>query len=133
MTFQRLTRLVALAVAISIVAVIVRTGGTSALDPLKESGKIAAVAEAQMGARGYDPHLTNTACSPLHGNDPAEANNWDCSAIDRWGDVVRFGASVRSGTITVDPIAGITNDETRYLDGSQRPPVPPPEVYANTP
>jgi hypothetical protein len=133
MTNRRPLHYIAVAVVISVVAIIVRTHGTDALDPQVMSGKIAAVAESQMGARGYDPHLTNTACSPLHGNDPAEANNWDCSALDRWGDVVRFGASDRYGRISVDPIAGITNDETKYLDGSQRPPVPPPDVYATSP
>jgi hypothetical protein len=128
-----IVRALMVAVAISVVAIIVRTHGTDALNPEVMSGKIAAVAESQMGARGYDAHLTNTACSPLHGNDPAEANNWDCSAIDHWGDLVRFGASDRYGKITVDPIAGITNDEAPYLDGSQRPPVPPPDTYATTP
>jgi hypothetical protein len=133
MTNRRPLRYIAVAVAISVVAIIVRTHGTDALNPQIMSGKIAAVAEDQMAARGYDPHLSDTACSPLHGNDPAEASNWDCSALDRWGDNVRFTASDRYGHITVEPIAGITNDQTKYLDGSQRPPVPPPNVYATTP
>jgi hypothetical protein len=98
---RRLIRYVAAAVAISTVAIIVRTHGTDALNPEIMSGKIAAVADSQMQGRGYDPHLTNTACSPLHGNDPAEANNWDCSALDHWGDLVRFSASDRYGKITV--------------------------------
>jgi hypothetical protein len=126
-------RALAVAVAISVVAVIVRTHGTDALNPQVMSGKIAAVAEVQLGARGYDPHLTDTACSPLRGNDPAEASNWDCSALDHWGDVVRFGASDRYGHIAVEPIAGVTHDEPQYLNGDQRPPVAPPDVYATTP
>jgi hypothetical protein len=133
MTKHPIVRALMVAVAISVVAIVVRTHGTDALNPEIMSGKIAAVAEDQMRARGFDGHLTDTACSPLHGNDPAEANNWDCSAIDGWGDVVRFGASDRYGKITVDPIAGITNDLSKYLDGSTRPPVAPPDIYATSP
>jgi hypothetical protein len=117
-------RFVVLAVAISTLAIVVRTGGTSALDPLKESGRIAAVAEQQMVARGYDGHLSDVLCNPEHGGDPSRASNWTCSGLDRWGDLVRFTASERWGTITVDPISGVTDDQPRYVDGSQTPPVP---------